>query len=106
MILVLAFSQQLSYVTILQGLLPETHTKVVLKMAHGWSNVMLLILTPTHSNNGNPILTTKLLVHFYSVLQSMSSFTTEKKKHYSTNTSNTKAECNYHKYTFFFLRVS
>jgi len=79
MILVLAFSQQLSYVTILQGLLPETHTKVVLKMAHGWSNVMLLILTPAHSNNGNPILNIKLLVHFYSVLQSMSSFTTGKK---------------------------
>jgi hypothetical protein len=79
MILVLAFSQQLSYVTVLQGLLPETHMKVVLKMVYGWSNVMLLILTPTHSNNGNPILTTKLLVNFYSVLQSMSSFMTGKK---------------------------
>jgi hypothetical protein len=79
MILVLAFSQELSYVTVLHGLSPETHMKVVLKMAHGWSNVMLLILIPKHSNNGNPILTTKLLVHFYSVLQSMSSFTTEKK---------------------------
>jgi len=41
-------------------------------------SLVLCYATPTHSNNGNPILTTKLLVHSYSVLQSMSSFMTGK----------------------------
>jgi hypothetical protein len=60
----------------------DSYQRLTQKSCWKWHKVglMLLILPFTHSNFGNPILTTKLLVHFYSVLQSMSFFICDRKK--------------------------